>query len=143
MLKRSAPIQITSRASSPGGVRIAVTVFDASRQTGMARIDIHQPLLRHSVQGTAQPAGHISLFWQPVTARSTPQSSILNGMEPIEDTPSTNNSAPFPAASAAARTAETSDIIPVTVAFCVTNTALIVRSLSVAKIHANSTAGVP
>ena len=50
-----------------------------------------------------RPGGNISPFWEPVTAQSTPHSSMRKSIDAIDDTPSTNNSAGCPAASSARR----------------------------------------
>jgi hypothetical protein len=69
-------------------------------------------------------------FCEPAMAQSTPHSSILNGSEPIDEMPSTNSSAGWPAASIALRTAPMSLVTPVAVSLWTTITALMAWSLS-------------
>ena len=84
----------------------------------------------------ASPEGSMNPFWDPVTATSTPHSSIRKSIEPMEDTPSTKNSAGCPAASIARRTAAMSETTPVAVSLCVARTALISCASSAANASA-------
>ena len=91
----------------------------------------------------ARPVGSMKPFWLPVTATSTPHSSMRKSMQAIELTPSTRSSAGCFAASIALRTAATSERTPVAVSLWVTRTALISWSLSASSAAWNSAAGAP
>ena len=65
----------------------------------------------------ARPAGSIRAFWLPVTEMSTPHSSILKGMAPMEEMPSTTSSAGVWATTLAM--ACTSETVAVEVSHCV------------------------
>ena len=91
----------------------------------------------------ARPVGSMKPFWLPVTATSTPHSSMRKSIEAIELTPSTRRSAGCFAASIARRTAATSERTPVAVSLWVTRTALISWSLSASSAAWNSAAGAP
>ena len=71
------------------------------------------------------PAGSMRPFWEPVTAQSTPHSSMRKSMLAIELTPSTMRSAGWRASSSAFRTPATSLVTPVAVSLWVNRTALI------------------
>ena len=61
----------------------------------------------------ASPVSSMKPFWEPLTAKSTPHSSMRKSMLAIELTPSTMSNAGWPVASSAARTAATSLVTPV------------------------------
>ena len=80
-----------------------------------------------------RPAGSMSPFCEPVTARSTPHSSIRKSMLAIELTPSTKSSAGCCVSFIAFRTPATSLVTPVAVSLWVKSTALISWLLSAAR----------
>ena len=78
----------------------------------------------------------IGIFAQNWTQFNALSSSILNGIDPIELTPSTMNSAGWLAASIAARTPLMSLTTPVAVSLCVARTALMRCCVSLARTSA-------
>jgi hypothetical protein len=83
-------------------------------------------------QTMPSPAGSMSPFCEPVTARSTPHSSIRKSMLAIELTPSTMSSAGCWSSFSTSRMPATSLVTPVAVSLWVKSTALIRCSLSAA-----------
>ena len=69
------------------------------------------------------PGADIQAFWDPVTTRSRPQSSIANGTAPSAEIASTRISASGAASRAAAASAAMSLVTPVDVSLCVRSTA--------------------
>ena len=91
----------------------------------------------------ARPVGNIKPFCDPATATSTPHSSILNSMEPIELTPSTKSKAGWHNSSNNCLTAFTELVTPVAVSLWQTKTALIVWDLSCSRTMRYSSIGTP
>ena len=83
-------------------------------------------------QTMPRPAGSMSPFCDPVTARSTPHSSIRKSMLAMELTPSTISSASCLVSRSACRMPATSLVTPVAVSLWVNSTALIRPALSAA-----------
>ncbi len=82
-------------------------------------------------------------FCEPVTAMSTPHSSIRKSMDAMELTPSTKRSAGWRASSSALRTPAISLVTPVAVSLCTTATALIRCCRSAWRISWNRSTGAP
>jgi hypothetical protein len=90
-----------------------------------------------------EAGGSMKPFWLPVTAQSTPHSSMRKSIEAIELTPSTMRSAGWPVASRARRTAAMSEVTPVAVSLWVTRTALMLWPRSSASAASKASAGAP
>ena len=69
------------------------------------------------------PGADIHAFWEPVTTRSRPHSSIRNGTAPSAEIPSTRISASGATWRIAAASAAMSLVTPVDVSLCVRSTA--------------------
>ncbi len=69
------------------------------------------------------PGADIQAFWEPVTTRSRPHSSIANGTAPSAEMASTRMSASGATSRIAAASAGMSLVTPVDVSLCVRSTA--------------------
>ena len=109
------------RLARGGRVPVALEVEVEARHPSPSR---PRPTRAGPTAAIAMPGADIHAFWEPVTTRSRPHSSIANGTAPSAEIASTRISASGAASRTAAASAAMSLVTPVDVSLCVRRTAL-------------------